>query len=36
MSEVQTILLISHAGFILWFYAGYRLGKTKSKTNKLK
>ena len=32
MSETELILLISHIGFILWFYVGYRFGETKTKT----
>lgn len=31
MGKTELILLISHIGFILWFYVGYRFGKTKSK-----
>ena len=27
----ELILIISHIGFILWFYVGYRFGKTKTK-----
>ena len=28
MSETELTLLINHIGFILWFYVGYRFGKT--------
>ena len=31
MMRNELILIISHIGFILWFYVGYRFGKTKTK-----
>ena len=31
MSKTELILLISHIGFFLWFYVGYRFGKNKTK-----
>jgi membrane protein DedA with SNARE-associated domain len=36
MSKTELILLISHIGFILWFYVGYRFGETKAKKRWLK
>ncbi len=31
MSETELILLISHIGFVLWFYVGYKLGKSQER-----
>lgn len=32
MSEKAMILIFAHIGFALWFYVGYRYGKSKCKS----
>ena len=30
---MTTIIILSNIGFGLWFYAGYKIGKTKERKN---